>query len=128
MKTGFSRKMKWLKCTCIVLLLSLLLAGCGSADEQIRMIADLNGKTIVTAIGSVHAAFVKERAELPDTEVSYALNNSSALAMLMAKKVDAFAADYVLAQRMTQNYGGLLILDEPLHHPAEAAEQDARVL
>ena len=116
MKTGFSRKMKWLKCTCIVLLLSLLLAGCGSADEQIRMIADLNGKTIVTAIGSVHAAFVKERAELPDTEVSYALNNSSALAMLMAKKVDAFAADYVLAQRMTQNYGGLLILDEPLHN------------
>ena len=113
-KTGFIRRAKWLPCLCIVLLLSILLAGCGSADEQIRTVADLNGKTVATAIGSVHASLVKEREDLSDTEIVYALGNSNALAMLMAKKVDAFAVDYVLAETMTRYYDGLLILDEPL--------------
>ena len=114
MKAVFSRKAKWVKCITLALLLCFCLAGCGAKGEQIHALNELNGKTVAVANGSVHATYVKECPDTAGAEIIYSLNNSNGLSMLMADKVDGFATDNVMAQTMSRQYSGLLVLDQPL--------------
>lgn len=100
---------------CLVVLFGICMSGCGENGEQIESIADLQGKTIVSMIGAMHAADVKENEMLAGNEFIYAVNNSDCLGMLMNGKAEAFATDYLVAKTLIKEYDGLKILDEVLN-------------
>ncbi len=101
---------------CVLLLLSLLLGltGCSKEEAQIHTVSELNGKKIAVESGAVHAAVLKGRSELPDSEILYAWSIADGLAMLLNDKADALSIDFVTAQVLTRRYDGVVMLDETL--------------
>lgn len=102
----------------ITLLLLTCLAGCRKEAPQIRTLADLQGATIATETGSVHAAAVKTHPLLSDCELLYGYSNADCVAYLMSGKAKGVALDYLMARTIAQQFEGLVQLEETLS-PAE---------
>jgi len=115
--TARKRKLKRAVVITLLVLLVFSLAGCGAKKEEIPVITtldELNGHIAVMRKGAVYSALLTENSRLQDVESLYTLNNSDALAMLLAGKADAFLTDDALAQTLVNKYDGLRILDESL--------------
>lgn len=101
-------------CLCIILLCSLLLTGCGSADANtqaspVKSVADLEGKKIGVQLGTSEDL---SASEIKDATVEEYNSGAEAVQALLQGKIDCVIMSEIPAQTFVTRNSGLSILDE----------------
>lgn len=100
------------KCSLILLIICILLAGCSTELITINSISDLENKKVGVYTGSEYDIILDNNIEaaIPAYYNSY----SDEISALKSGKIDAFLTDEPLAKEILKNNDGLRILDEKL--------------
>lgn len=100
------------KCSLILLIICILLAGCSTELITVNNISDLENKKVGVYTGSEYDIILENNIEtaIPAYYNSY----SDEISALKSGKIDAFLTDEPLAKEILKNNDGLRILDEKL--------------
>ena len=100
------------KCSFILLIICILLAGCSTELITINSISDLENKKVGVYTGSEYDIILDNniKAAIPAYYNSY----SDEISALKSGKIDAFLTDEPLAKEILKNNSGLRIIDEKL--------------
>ncbi len=97
-----------------VLLILIVLAGCGSKKENslIENVDELNGRDMGCMSGSIFDALISKR--FPDSEIIYFGSRSELLLGLTSSKIDGFVSDEPVAMMMVKQNEAVAYLDEAI--------------
>lgn len=100
------------KCSLILLIICILLAGCSTELITVNNTSDLENKKVGVYTGSEYDIILENNIEtaIPAYYNSY----SDEISALKSGKIDAFLTDEPLAKEILKNNDGLRILDEKL--------------
>ena len=102
--------MKKSKLLVFLIMITLLLTGCGSKElVAINQLEDLKEKNVGIYTGSEYDNTLKEK--LPNSKAKYYNSYSDLISSLKSGKIDAFLTDEPLAKEMIKNSEGIKYLD-----------------